>query len=225
AGVAGLAGAVDGVTGSISEAAGGLGDMASGAVDGVTGSISEAAGDVASSASNIAGSATGAMSGVAGSMSNAAGDAASAGGSWIKKLIIPLVLAVLAFFGWKQFGGSSPDVSGAVGSATSAVSGMVGGDMTTNITGMFGSATESLSKITDVESAKAAIPALTDFSSKLDGVASMADKLPDAAKPVLASALGKVLPMLDSVMAIPGVGAVLGSVIEPLKEKLNGLAG
>ena len=170
-------------------------------------------------------SAAGAVGGAASSVGNAAGDVASSGTSWIKKLIIPLVLAALAFFGWKQFGGSAPDVSGAASSAMEKVSGMAGGDMSANITGMFGSATESLSGITDVESAKAAIPALTDFSGKLDGVVSMADSLPDAAKPILAGALEKLMPMLDKVMAIPGVGAVLGSVIEPLKEKLTGLAG
>ena len=221
-------GVADGVTGAVSGAADKVGDMAGGAVDGVTGAIGGAADGV-----------TGAVGGAAGSIGDAAGDVASTGSSWIKKLLIPLVLAVLAFFGWKQFGGSAPDtsavsdaasstmekVSGTVDSATSAVSGLAGGDMAANITGMFGSATESLGSITDVESAKAAIPALTDFSGKLDGITSMADSLPDAAKPILAGALEKIMPMLDSVMAIPGVGAVLGGIIEPLKEKLGGLAG
>ena len=232
-------GAVEGVTGAVGDVTGKVGDIAGGAVGSVSGAIGGAAGGAA----NLAGSAAGAVGGAASSVGNAAGDVASGGSSWIKKLIIPLVLAVLAFFGWKQFGGSMPDtsgitgaatsavesatssVSGTVDSATSAVSGMVGGDMAANITGMFGSATESLGGITDVESAKAAIPALTDFSGKLDGITSMADKLPDAAKPMLAGALEKIMPMLDSVMAIPGVGAVLGGVIEPLKEKLSSLAG
>jgi len=228
--------------------------MASGAADGVSGAagrVGDAAGNVASGASNLAGSAAGSVSGAAGSVGNAAGDAASTGSSWIKKLIIPLILAVLAFFGWKQFGGSTPDVSDAAssamdkvsgaasgaadsatsamdkvsGAAGSAMSGMAGGDMVGNITSMFGSATESLEGITDVDSAKAALPALTDFSGKLDGVTSMAGNLPDAAKPILAGALEKIMPMLDKVMEIPGVGAVLGGVIEPLKEKLSGLAG
>ena len=105
------------------------------------------------------------------------------------------------------------------------VSGMASGDMTANITSMFGSAEESLGSITDVESAKAALPSLTDFSDKLGGVSSMADKLPDAAKPIIASALEKIMPMIEKVMAIPGVGGVLGGVIEPLKEKLTALAG
>ena len=217
-GAADLAGSA---TDAVSGVAGKVGDIAGGAVDGVTGAI----GGAADGAANLAGSAAGAVGGAASSVGNAAGDVASSGTSWIKKLIIPLVLAALAFFGWKQFGGSAPDVSGAASSAMEKVSGMAGGDMSANITGMFGSATESLSGITDVESAKAAIPALTDFSGKLDGVVSMADSLPDAAKPILAGALEKLMPMLDKVMAIPGVGAVLGSVIEPLKEKLTGLAG
>ena len=218
-------GAVEGVTGAISGAADGLSGQATDAISGVTGKVGDMAGGAADGAANLAGSAAGAVGGAASSVGNAAGEVASGGSSWIKKLIIPLVLAALAFFGWKQFGGSAPDVSGAASSAMEKVSGMAGGDMSANITGMFGSATESLSGITDVESAKAAIPALTDFSGKLDGVVSMADSLPDAAKPILAGALEKLMPMLDKVMAIPGVGAVLGSVIEPLKEKLTGLAG
>jgi len=245
-------GAVDGVSGAVSGTAGKVGGMASGAVDGVSGTVSGAAGkvgdvsgSVASGASNIAGSTAGAVGGAAGSVGNAASDAASTGSSWIKKLIIPLILAVLAFFGWKHFGGSSaPDVSGAASSAADSVSsaasgaadsassavsgmasGMAGGDIAGNITSMFGSATESLEGITDVDSAKAALPELTDFSGKLDSVTSMAGNLPDAAKPVLNGALEKIMPMLDKVMEIPGVGAVLGGVIEPLKEKLSGLAG
>lgn len=49
----------------------------------------------------------------------------------------------------------------------------------------------------------------------------MVDKLPEAAKPILAGALEKIMSMLDEVMA----SVVLGSIIEPLKEKLNGLVG
>jgi len=247
----GAADGVSGAAGRVGDMAGGAADSVSGAVSGAAGKVGDAAGNAASGASNLAGSAAGSVSGAAGSVGNAAGDAASTGSSWIKKLIIPLILAVLAFFGWKQFGGSTPDVSDAAssamdkvsgaasgaadsatsamdkvsGAAGSAMSGMAGGDMVGNITGMFGSATESLEGITDVDSAKAALPALTDFSGKLDGVTSMADKLPDAAKPILAGALEKIMPMLDKVMEIPGVGAVLGGVIEPLKEKLSGLAG
>jgi len=115
--------------------------------------------------------------------------------------------------------------------ASSAVSGMVAGgeEATSQITGLFSSAKETLGGITDVDSATAAVPALTDMGGKLDGITSMVDKLPDAAKGPVSSmvekGMGELTPMLDKVMAIPGVGGVLGSVIEPMKEKLTALAG
>ena len=127
--------------------------------------------------------------------------------------------------------GSTDAVAAMKDQASGALAGVVagGGDVVGQLKGLFNTAQTSLGGITDAESAEAALPALTDFSGKLDGITSMADKLPEAAKPmfnsVVQGGLGQMQPMLDKVMAIPGVGSVLGGVIEPLKEKLAGLSG
>jgi phage-related protein len=230
--VADLAGgAVDGVAGKIGDAASSatdavsgaadkVGDLAGGAVDGVTGAV----GNVADGAANLAGSATDAASDAAGGVK----DAAEGGASWIKKLIPIAILAALAFLALKYFGGKAPEAPDVSTAAPAAVTSMVeGGGVTDQLKGMFGSVQTSLGGITDVESAKAAIPQLTDFSGKLDGVTAMADKLPEAAKPmfntVVQGGMGQLQPMLDKVMAIPGVESVLGGVIGPLKEKLAAL--
>ena len=227
---ASVADAADTVGGAVDKA----GDMAGDAVDGVTGAVSGAADSVtgavsnaADGAANLAGSATDAAAGAVDSL----GDAAEGSGSWIKKLIPIAVLAAAAFLALKFFGGNTeaPDVSGEApaAAATSMMAG--GGDVTEQLKGMFSSAQTSLGSITDVESAKEALPKLEDFSGKLDGITAMADKLPDAAKPmfntVVQGGMGQLTPMLDKVMAIPGVGAVLGGVIESLKEKLAALGG
>ena len=134
----------------------------------------------------------------------------------------------MAFLALKYFGGKAPEAPDVSTAAPAAVTSMVeGGGVTDQLKGMFGSVQTSLGGITDVESAKAAIPQLTDFSGKLDGVTAMADKLPEAAKPmfntVVQGGMGQLQPMLDKVMAIPGVESVLGGVIGPLKEKLAAL--
>ena len=230
--VADLAGgAVDGVAGKIGDAASSatdavsgaadkVGDLAGGAVDGVTGAV----GNVADGAANLAGSATDAASDAAGGVK----DAAEGGASWIKKLIPIAILAALAFLALKYFGGKAPEAPDVSTAAPAAMTSMVeGGGVTDQLKGMFGSVQTSLGGITDVESAKAAIPQLTDFSGKLDGVTAMEDKLPEAAKPmfntVVQGGMGQLQPMLDKVMAIPGVESVLGGVIGPLKEKLAAL--
>ena len=212
--------AVSSATDAVSGAADKVGDLAGGAVDGVTGAV----GNVADGAANLAGSATDAASDAAGGVK----DAAEGGASWIKKLIPIAILAALAFLALKYFGGKAPEAPDVSTAAPAAVTSMVeGGGVTDQLKGMFGSVQTSLGGITDVESAKAAIPQLTDFSGKLDGVTAMADKLPEAAKPmfntVVQGGMGQLQPMLDKVMAIPGVESVLGGVIGPLKEKLAAL--
>lgn len=231
-----VAGLADSATDVVTGAADTVSDMASGAVDGVTGAVGNAVdgakgavSDVAEGAAALAGSAADTVTDVADKVGDIAGDATESGASWIKKLAPIAILAVLAFLALKFFGGKTPEAPD-VSTSTPAMGQMAeGGNVTEQLKGMFSSAQTALGSITDVDSAKAAIPQLTDFSDKLDGISSMADKLPDAAKPmfnsVVQGGLGQMQPMLDKVMAIPGVGAVLGSVIEPLKEKLAALGG
>jgi hypothetical protein len=95
--------------------------------------------------------------------------------------------------------------------------------------GVFGSASEALSGITDLESAKNAIPSLTEAAGDLGGINDVIARLPDAAKGPLASivqgGIGMLQPLIDKISAIPGVGAIIEPVVAPIMEMLNGMAG
>ena len=131
------------------------------------------------------------------------------------KKIIPIVgLALLAWLGMKFFGGSTgPDVAA----------------MGKDLTGMFSSATTGLEGITDAESAKAALPKLTEVGTKVDGLTTLMDKVPDAGKGALSKIvgdnLGKLQALVEKVTALPGVGDIIKPVIDPIMEKLGALGG
>ncbi len=100
-------------------------------------------------------------------------------------------------------------------------------EVTTQVTDLFGNATETLGGISDIDSAKAALPALGELGTSVDSVTDMIGKVPDAARGPISSiaeeGMGKLQPIIDKVMAIPGVGAVLQPVMEPIMEKLQEL--
>lgn len=103
------------------------------------------------------------------------------------------------------------------------------GKISGGLEGVFGSAGEALSGITDLESAQSAIPSLEDAAGKLSGLNDVIVRLPDAAKGPIAAivqnGMGTIQPLIDKVSAIPGVGAIIEPVIAPIVEMLNGLAG
>ncbi len=100
--------------------------------------------------------------------------------------------------------------------------------ITDALEGMFGSTTEALSGITDVESAKAALPDIQAATSSLGGMSDVITRLPDAAKgpisAVLNNGIAGLQPLIEKVTAIPGVGALIQPVIGPVLETLQGLA-
>lgn len=103
------------------------------------------------------------------------------------------------------------------------------GKISGGLDGVFGSAGDALSGITDLESAKSAIPSLEDAAGKLSGLNDVIVRLPDAAKgpisSIIQNGMGTIQPLIDKVSAIPGVGAIIEPVIAPIVEMLNGLAG
>ncbi len=113
-----------------------------------------------------------------------------------------------------------------MGKATEALSGVEGGaDMLKQVTELFGSATKTLSGVTDVDSATAALPDLGKLTEGFGGMTEMFNKMPDAAKGavtgVFQSSLEQLKPIIDKVMAIPGVEAVLKPAIDALMSKLD----
>lgn len=218
-------------------------------------SASSIASGVSGVASNVAGGVSGAASNVAGGVSSGAGavgDAAKSTGGGIGKWLVP-ILAALGL-GWLAFtflgkgdvdapdvsgaasdaasaaGDAATDAAGAATDAASAAAGDLGVDgLTGNVTGMFNSASETLGGITDIESATAAVPALEELGGSVAGLPDLFDKVPEAARGplqgIVGEGMGSLQPIIDKVMAIPGVGGVVGPILEPILETLGGLAG
>lgn len=117
-------------------------------------------------------------------------------------------------------------VSGMMDKATEALSGVEGGsEMLKQVTDLFASATKTLSGVKDADSATAALPDLGKLTEGFGGMTEMFSKLPDAAKVavggVFQSSLGQLQPIIDKVMAIPGVEAILKPAIDALMSKLE----
>ena len=115
-------------------------------------------------------------------------------------------------------------VSAAVEKATDAI------DMTAfggDVTGLFGKLTDSFKGITDVPTAEAAVPGLKDLAGILEGYKATADKLPEAGKTtvkeMVGTNLGLLQPIIDTVLAIPGVGDILRPIVEPMLKTLGAL--
>ena len=115
-------------------------------------------------------------------------------------------------------------VSAAVEKATDAIDlTAFGGD----VTGLFGKLTDSFKGITDVPTAEAAVPGLKDLAGILEGYKATADKLPEAGKTtvkeMVGTNLGILQPIIDTVLAIPGVGDILRPIVEPMLKTLSAL--
>ena len=80
----------------------------------------------------------------------------------------------------------------------------------------------TLSGITNVDSAKQAIPQIDQQGNRLNSLRDLIDKLPAQAKPMVSqmiqNGLGSLQPLVDKVMNIPGVRPLL-------EDKLNRILG
>ena len=98
-----------------------------------------------------------------------------------------------------------------------------GGD----VTGLFGKLTDTFKGITDEASAKAAVPGLEELAGVLAGYKDTADKLPEAGKAtvkeMVGTQLGALQPIVDAVLALPGVGDILKPIVAPMLETLGKL--
>ena len=86
----------------------------------------------------------------------------------------------------------------------------------------------SLGSITDEASARAALPDLAGANDSLGEITGLVGSLGDAQKGAFSgmanTALGTLRPVIEKVIAIPGVGPVLAPVLESMVEKLGMLA-
>jgi hypothetical protein len=85
----------------------------------------------------------------------------------------------------------------------------------------------TFSGITDVDSAKAAVPKLEDMNTQLDSLGEMFGALPAASRPALAktieSATSKLEEERQRIEGIPGVGDIVKSILDRIFEKLMAL--
>jgi hypothetical protein len=99
----------------------------------------------------------------------------------------------------------------------------------TELKDTFSKLTEALSSVKDVPSAEAALPKLQDLDSKLDVAKATMQKLADSAKITIStlvkSSNGKLRELVDTVLAIPGVGEKIKVVADSIMAKLTDLAG
>lgn len=175
----------------------------------------------------------------------------SSGG--LPKWLIPaVVVAALVFVGLRFLGGKDVDVSGggeAIDNAAAEFSSVTDGiatadldaaraalpegldleGLTGQLNGVFESTTSALSGITDADTATAALPQLTDASERVSRFDAVFKRLPDAAKGpfagMLQNGLGAIQPLLDTAMAIPGVGSVIEPVVGPMIASISEMAG
>jgi hypothetical protein len=101
--------------------------------------------------------------------------------------------------------------------------------LSTELTDTFKTLTETLTGVKDVASAEAALPRLQDLSSKLEDAKATVQKLGDAGKTTIKALVQpsqtKLKDLIDKVLAIPGVGDKIKTVIDAINAKLSDLAG
>ena len=116
-----------------------------------------------------------------------------------------------------------PDMLGKAQDALKSVEG--GSDMLKSVTETFAKATSTFKGVTDADSATAALPEIGKLTESFGGFSDTFSKLPDSAKGavsnVFKSALGDLKPILDKVLAIPGVESILKPAIDALLAKLG----
>jgi hypothetical protein len=87
----------------------------------------------------------------------------------------------------------------------------------------------SLQGVTDVDSARGALPKLEAARNQIDKVSSLVGQLTPDQRKIVAAVVAPAMPTInrlsDKVLDMPGVGDVLRPTVDPLKTKLAELAG
>jgi hypothetical protein len=103
------------------------------------------------------------------------------------------------------------------------------GDVVKGLAGMFGDMTKAFDEVKDAASAKAALPTFEAFAPKVEELEKQASALPEESRSIassfVASGLKTLDPIIEKVLALPGVKEVLGPVVAPMVETLTKLAG
>ena len=203
----GLLDSLTGAVGSVTDAAGQAGRAAGAATDEVTQYASSAARSVAAAGQR------------------AAGTASSGLPNWVY-WAVPLI--VIAGFLWYLVGSRVEQV---VQQPTRSVQSVVVGgvDIGRQVNDSLAQLRSSLASITDLTSARAALPNLQEATAQIDKAVGIVGQLsPDQRKFVsglITPAMATINEQFAKVLAIPGVGEVLKPTVDTLKTRLADLSG
>lgn len=122
---------------------------------------------------------------------------------------------------------ASAGASDLAGKASEALSGVEGGsELLKQATELLGKVTTTISGVKDTDTATAAAGELGKLTEGFSGLTDVFGKLPDTAKSAVAgvfkNSLDQLKPIIEKVLAIPGVEAVLKPTIDSLMSKLEG---
>lgn len=102
-------------------------------------------------------------------------------------------------------------------------------DVVKGLAGMFRDMTRAFDGVKDAASAKAALPTFEAFAPKVDELRKQASELPEegssTASRFVTSGLKTLGPIIEKVLALPGVKEVLGPVVMPMLGTLDKMAG
>ena len=117
--------------------------------------------------------------------------------------------------------------AGEVVEDTAAAGLAAGKELREGLEDFFGATKETLGKVTDVESAKAALPKLSDLEAKLDSLTAKVEKLPEGAKEAVKDVAAKgheeLKKLGEKINALPGVSDVIKPKLDALMAKLSKL--
>jgi hypothetical protein len=192
--------------------------------------------NASAAASNTVSNIGEAASGVGNAAAAGASQTAAAGGGLMRKLLPIAALVAIALLGWRFLMPGSPEnaadvATNAASSAAESVTAafpsidVEGTDVGAAFGNIFSTATETVSGITDVDSATAALPSFESITGEVDGLSGLWDKVPEAGRGQLgglvSEGISSLTPALEKVNELPGVSGVIGPVTDTLLEKLQ----
>ena len=96
-----------------------------------------------------------------------------------------------------------------------------------DLTSLMGKAVETLGGIKDIETAKAALPALKDMDVDLGAIVAKVKDMSPEQQSQLSAAAGKMMPQIEGaiekVTSLQGVGSVVGPTLESLQNKFKSM--
>ncbi len=155
-------------------------------------------------------------------------------GKWLLPLILALAAAyILSSYGCSRHEATAPaETPAATAPATPAPAATAPAATAADLTGIatkaLGALTSTLGSVKDEATAKAAVPAIEDAGKQIDGLKLAAAALTGDARKPIASLVAGALPALtqtvEKAVGIPGVGAILNPVLQPIVANLETLS-